>query len=153
MIDQKKINIQNKKAGFEFEIIDRYEAGIVLRGSEIKAIRNGGGSINEAFCLMRDGELFIKNMNIPEYSHGGYANHVPVTMRKLLLRKRELERIDAKIREKGLSVLPLRLFISDRGFAKLEVGVGRGKKKFDKRDSLKEKDTKREVDRMLKKYR
>ena len=153
MIDQKKINIQNKKAGFEFEIIDRYEAGIVLRGSEIKAIRNGGGSISEAFCLMRDGELFIKNMNIPEYSHGGYANHVPVTMRKLLLRKRELERIDAKIREKGLSVLPLRLFMSDRGFAKLEVGVGRGKKKFDKRDSLKEKDTKREVDRMLKKYR
>jgi SsrA-binding protein len=153
MIDQKKINIQNKKAGFEFEIIDRYEAGIVLRGSEIKAIRNGGGSISEAFCLMRDGELFIKNMNIPEYSHGGYANHVPVTMRKLLLRKRELERIDAKIREKGLSVLPLRLFMSDRGFAKLEVGVGRGKRKFDKRDSLKEKDTKREVDRMLKKYR
>ena len=153
MIDQKKINIQNKKAGFEFEIIDRYEAGIDLRGSEIKAIRNGGGSISEAFCLMRDGELFIKNMNIPEYSHGGYANHVPVTMRKLLLRKRELERIDAKIREKGLSVLPLRLFMSDRGFAKLEVGVGRGKKKFDKRDSLKEKDTKREVDRMLKKYR
>jgi SsrA-binding protein len=153
MIDQKKINIQNKKAGFEFEIIDRYEAGIVLRGSEIKAIRNGGGSISEAFCLMRDGELFIKNMNIPEYSHGGYANHVPVTMRKLLLRKRELEKIDSKIREKGLSVLPLRLFMSDRGFAKLEVGVGRGKKKFDKRDSLKEKDTKREVDRMLKKYK
>ncbi len=153
MIDQKKINIQNKKAGFEFEIIDRYEAGIVLRGSEIKAIRNGGGSISEAFCLMRDGELFIKNMNIPEYSHGGYANHVPVTMRKLLLRKRELERIDSKIREKGLSVLPLRLFMSDRGFAKLEVGVGRGKKKFDKRDSLKEKDTKREVDRAMKRYK
>lgn len=153
MIDQKKINIQNKKAGFEFEIIDRYEAGIVLRGSEIKAIRNGGGSISEAFCLMRDGELFIKNMNIPEYSHGGYANHVPVTMRKLLLRKRELERIDSKIREKGLSMLPLRLFMSDRGFAKLEVGVGRGKKKFDKRDSLKEKDTKREVDRAMKRYK
>ncbi len=153
MIDQKKINIQNKKAGFEFEIIDRYEAGIVLRGSEIKAIRNGGGSISEAFCVMRDGELFIKNMNIPEYSHGGYANHKPDTLRKLLLTKRELGRIDAKIREKGLSVLPLRLFMSDRGFAKLEIGVGRGKKKFDKRESLKQKDTKREVDRVLKKYR
>lgn len=153
MIEQSKINIQNKRVGYEFEIIDRYEAGIVLRGSEIKAIRNGGGSISEAFCLMRDGELFIKNMNIPEYSHGGYSNHEPVTMRKLLLTKRELGRIDAKIREKGLSVLPLRLFMSDRGFAKLEVGVGRGKKKFDKRDSLKEKDTKREVDRALKKYR
>ena len=149
MIDQKKINIQNKKAGFEFEIIDRYEAGIVLRGSEIKAIRNGGGSISEAFCLMRDGELFIKNMNIPEYSHGGYANHVPVTMRKLLLRKRELERIDAKIREKGLSVLPLRLFMSDRGFAKLEVGVGRGKKKFDKREDIKKRDSDRDMRREL----
>lgn len=153
MIDQSKINIQNKKAGFEFEIIDRYEAGIVLRGSEIKAIRNGGGSISEAFCLMRDGELFIKNMNIPEYSHGGYANHKPETLRKLLLTKRELERIDAKMREKGLSVIPLRVFISERGFAKIEIGVGRGKKKFDKRETLKDKDTKREVDRAMKKYR
>lgn len=153
MIDPGKINIQNKKAGFEFEIIDRYEAGIVLRGSEIKVIRNGGGSISEAFCIMRDGELFIKNMNIPEYSHGGYANHKPETLRKLLLTKRELNRIDSKIREKGLSVIPLRLFISERGFAKLEIGVGKGKKKFDKRESLKEKDTKREMDRAMKKYR
>lgn len=153
MIDQSKINIQNKKAGFEFEIIDRYEAGIVLRGSEIKAIRNGGGSISEAYCVMRDGEMFIKNMNIPEYSHGGYSNHEPVTLRKLLLTKRELGRIDAKMREKGLSVIPLRLFLSDRGFAKLEIGVGRGKKKFDKRESLKQKDTKREVDRAMKKYK
>lgn len=153
MIDQSKINIQNKRAGFEFEIIDRYEAGIVLRGSEIKVIRNGGGSISEAFCVMRDGELFIKNMNIPEYSHGGYANHDPVTLRKLLLTKRELGRIDVKIREKGLSVLPLRLFINERGFAKLEIGVGRGKKKFDKRETIKQKDTKREMDRVMKKYR
>jgi SsrA-binding protein len=153
MIDQKKINIQNKRAGFEFEIVDRFEAGIVLRGSEIKAIRNGGGSISEAFCLLRDGELFIKNMNIPEYSHGGYANHVPVTLRKLLLTKRELSRIDAKVREKGFSILPLRLFMSDRGFAKLEIGVGRGKKKFDKRETIKQKDTKREMDRVMKKYR
>lgn len=153
MIDQKKINIQNKRAGFEFEIVDRFEAGIVLRGSEIKAIRNGGGSISEAFCLLRNGELFIKNMNIPEYSHGGYANHVPVTLRKLLLTKRELSRIDAKVREKGFSILPLRLFMSDRGFAKLEIGVGRGKKKFDKRETIKQKDTKREMDRVMKKYR
>lgn len=153
MIDASKIDIRNKKAGFEFEIIDRYECGIVLRGSEIKVIRNGGGSISEAFCLMRDGELFIKNMNIPEYSHGGYSNHEPVTLRKLLLTKRELARIDAKMREKGLSVIPLRLFISDRGFAKLQIGVGRGKKKFDKRESLKQKDTKREMDRVMKKYK
>ncbi len=153
MIEQRKINIQNKKAGFEFEIIDRYEAGIVLRGSEIKVIRNGGGSINEAYCLMRNDELFIKNMNIPEYSHGGYANHIPDTQRKLLLTKRELNRIDSKIREKGLSVIPLRVFMNDRGFAKIEIGVGRGKKKFDKRESLKQKDTKREIDRVMKKYK
>jgi len=153
MIDPGKINIQNKKAGFEFEIVDRYEAGIVLRGSEIKVIRNGGGSISEAFCIMRDGELFIKNMNIPEYSHGGYSNHKPDSLRKLLLTKRELSRIDSKIREKGLSVVPLRLFIGERGFAKLEIGVGKGKKKFDKRESLKEKDTKREMDRAMKKYK
>lgn len=153
MIDSSKINIQNKRAGFEFEILERYDAGIMLRGSEIKAIRNGGGSISEAFCVMRDGELFVKNMNIPEYSHGGYANHEPVTLRKLLLRKRELGRIEAKMKERGLSVLPLRLFVNDRGFAKLEVGIGRGKKKFDKRESLKEKDTKRDIDRVMKKYR
>lgn len=153
MIDSSKINIQNKRAGFEFEILERYDAGIMLRGSEIKAIRNGGGSISEAFCVMRDGELFIKNMNIPEYSHGGYANHEPVTLRKLLLRKRELGRIEAKIKERGLSVLPLRLFVNERGFAKLEIGIGRGKKKFDKRESIKQKDTKRDIDRVLKKYR
>ncbi len=153
MIEQSKINIQNKKAGFEFEIIDRYEAGIVLRGSEIKVIRNGGGSISEAYCIMRDDELFIKNMNIPEYSHGGYANHIPDTQRKLLLTKRELRRIDSKIREKGLSVIPLRVIINKRGFAKIEIGVGRGKKKFDKRESLKQKDTKVEIDRAMKKYR
>lgn len=153
MIDSSKINIQNKRAGFEFEILERYDTGIMLRGSEIKAIRNGGGSISEAFCIMRDGELFVKNMNIPEYSHGGYANHEPVTLRKLLLRKRELERIEAKIKERGLSVLPLRLFVNERGFAKLEIGIGRGKKKFDKRESIKQKDTKRDIDRVMKKYR
>lgn len=153
MIDSSKINIQNKRAGFEFEILERYDTGIMLRGSEIKAIRNGGGSISEAFCVMRDGELFVKNMNIPEYSHGGYANHEPVTLRKLLLRKRELGRIEAKIKERGLSVLPLRLFVNERGFAKLEIGIGRGKKKFDKRESIKQKDTKRDIDRVMKKYR
>ena len=153
MIEESKINIQNKKAGFEFEILERYVAGIKLFGSEIKAIRKGGGSINEAFCIVRDGELFVRNMNIPEYSHGGYSNHEPVTLRKLLLNKRELSRIDSKIREKGLSVIPIRLFINERGFAKLEIGIGRGKKKFDKRESIKQKDTKREVDRVMKKYR
>lgn len=153
MLPQEKISIKNKRAEFDFEILERFVAGIVLGGSEIKSIRDGGGSINEAFCMMRDGELFVKNMTIPEYSHGAYANHEPVSVRKLLLNKRELRRIDAKIREKGLSVIPIRLFISDRGFAKLEIGLGRGKKKFDKRETLKEKENKREMDRVMKKYR
>jgi SsrA-binding protein len=153
MLEQGKINIKNKSAGFEFEIIDRFEAGLVLKGSEIKSIRNGGGSISEAFCFTRDGELFIRGMNIPEYSHGAYANHDPASLRKLLLKKKELARIDSKIREKGLTVIPLRLFINDRGFAKLEIGLGRGKKKFDKRESIKDRDTKRERDRVMKKYR
>ncbi|HWB61952.1 MAG TPA: SsrA-binding protein [Chitinophagales bacterium] len=153
MIDEDKINIKNKRAGFEFEILDRFDAGIQLTGSEIKSIRSGGGSLTEAFCVLRDGELWVKNMNIPEYSHGSYANHEPTRMRKLLLKKRELERIEDKIKERGLSVIPIRLFVNERGYAKVEVGLGRGKKKFDKRESLKQKENKRELDRVMKKYR
>jgi SsrA-binding protein len=153
MIEPDRINIRNKRAGFDFEIIQSFEAGIMLTGSEIKSIRDGGGSINEAFCLLRDEELYIKNMNIPEYSHGSYSNHEPTRLRKLLLKKRELERITAKIKEKGFSIIPVRVFINERGFAKMEVALARGKKKFDKRDSLKQKETKREMDRVMKKYR
>jgi SsrA-binding protein len=148
-----KISIKNKRAEFDYEIIERFSAGIALKGSEIKALRDGGGSINEAFCFMRDNELFIKNMNIPEYSHGGYTNHEVLRLRKLLLTKRELRRIDAKIRERGFAIIPIRLFMSDRGFAKIEICLGRGKKTFDKRNTLKSKDSKREIDRVMKKYR
>jgi SsrA-binding protein len=150
---QQKISIKNKRAEFDYEIIERFSAGIALKGSEIKALRDGGGSINEAFCFMRDNELFIKNMNIPEYSHGGYTNHEVLRLRKLLLTKRELRRIDAKIRERGFAIIPIRLFMSDRGFAKIEIGLGKGKKTFDKRNTLKSKDSKREIDRVMKKYR
>jgi SsrA-binding protein len=153
MIPQEKINIKNKRAGFEFEILDRFEAGIILTGSEIKSIRNGGGSLSEAYCFNRDGEIFIRNMNIPEYSHGAYANHEPGRLRKLLLKKRELKRIDSRMREKGLSLIPIRLFINERGFAKVEIGLGRGKKKFDKRETIKQRENKLEMDRILKKYR
>ncbi|MFN8285369.1 MAG: SsrA-binding protein SmpB [Chitinophagales bacterium] len=153
MISADKIDIKNKKAGFEFEILERFNAGLMLTGSEVKSIRNGGGSITEAFCFVREGEVYVKNMNIPEYSHGSYANHEPMRLRKLLLTKRELKRLEAKIKERGLAVIPIRLFINERGFAKLEIGLGRGKKKYDKRESLKQKDTKREVDRVMKKYR
>lgn len=153
MIAENKIDIKNKRAFFDFEILEKYQAGMMLTGSEIKSIRNGGGSINEAFCIIRDGEVFVRQMNIPEYSHGTYANHEPARLRKLLLTKKELSKAEAKMKERGLTLIPIRLFINERGFAKLEIGLGRGKKKFDKRDSLKNKDNKREIDRVMKKYR
>lgn len=153
MIDASKISIKNKRATFDFEIIEKFEAGIMLTGSEIKSIRNGGGTISEAFCYLRDGEIFIKNMTIPEYSHGSYANHDPGRVRKLLLTKKELKKMEAKIKERGFTIIPLRVFISDRGFAKVEIGLGRGKKKFDKRESLQKKDVQRDIDRVMKKYK
>lgn len=150
---QKKIEIRNKRAAFEYNLLESYVAGIMLKGTEIKSIREGAGSISEAFCFMRDGELFVKNMNIPEYSHGNLMNHDILRLRKLLLNKRELKKIDTKTREKGVAVVPLRLFLSDRGFAKLEIALARGKKSFDKRETIKQKDSKRELDRVMKKYR
>ena len=150
---QHKVEIRNKRASFEYNLSESFVAGIVLKGTEIKSIREGAGSITEAYCYIKGGELFVKNMNIPEYSHGNLMNHDIVRLRKLLLNKRELKKIDVKIREKGVAVVPLRLFLSDRGFAKLEIAIGRGKKTFDKRETIKKKDTKRELDRVLKKYR
>ncbi|MCS6934585.1 MAG: SsrA-binding protein SmpB [Chitinophagales bacterium] len=148
-----KINIQNKKAAFDYELLERFTAGIQLTGSEIKSIRQGGGSIHEAYCIVRDGEIFIKGMNIPEYEYGAYANHVPTRLRKLLLRRREINRIASKIKEKGLTLVPVRLFINERGYAKLEIALARGKKSYDKRETIKQKTSKREMERALKRYR
>ncbi|CAM6000903.1 unnamed protein product [Sphagnum balticum] len=150
---QKKVEIRNKRAAFEYNLLETYVAGIMLKGTEIKSIREGAGSISEAYCFVRDGELFVKNMNIPEYSHGNLMNHDILRLRKLLLNKRELKKIDTKTREKGVAVVPVRLFLSDRGFAKLEIALARGKKSFDKRETIKQKDDKREMDRVMKKYR
>jgi SsrA-binding protein len=150
---QKKIEIRNKRAAYEYELLEQYEAGIALKGTEIKSIREGAGSISEAFCTIRDGELWVKNMNIPEYSHGNLMNHDILRLRKLLLKKKELTKIETKVREKGVTIVPLRLFMSERGFAKLEISLARGKKTFDKRESIKQKDTKREIDRVMKKYK
>lgn len=150
---QKKIEIRNKRAAFQYNLQESFVAGIMLRGTEIKSIREGAGSISEAYCVINKGELFVKNMNIPEYSHGNLMNHEILRMRKLLLNKRELKKIDTKTREKGVAVVPIRLFVSDRGFAKLEIALARGKKSFDKRETIKQKDSKREMDRVMKKYR
>ncbi len=153
MSQPRTIEINNKKAEYLYSFIERFSAGIVLGGTEIKSIRSGGGSINEAYCIIRNGELVVRNMNIPEYSHGNLNNHAPLRIRKLLLKKRELDRIETKVREKGVAIIPLRLFMNERGYAKLEIALARGKKTFDKRESIKKREGKREMDRVLKSYK
>lgn len=146
----KQINIQNRKAEFEYFFVERYDAGIVLRGTEIKAIRDGNANLKEAYCFLKNGELFIRKMHISEYKHGSVNNHDPIRVRKLLLTKQELKKIGKKIREKGNTIVPTRLYISERGFAKMEVALAKGKKSYDKRQSIKERDNKRELNRIKK---
>ena len=149
----KTINIKNKRAAFEFHIHNKFIAGIQLKGTEIKSIRLGNAHINDAFCQMKQGELHVVNMFINEYEFGTYTNHKPTQQRKLLLRKKELKQINKKITEKGYTVVPLTVFISERGFAKLEIAIAQVKKLFDKRQTMKEKDNKREVDRINKRFK
>jgi SsrA-binding protein len=150
--DKKKfdkiINIRNKKASFEFEFLDTFIAGIVLRGTEIKSVREGKVSLTEAYCYFKRGELYVKQMHIAPYSMAASYNHDPVRERKLLLNKKELEKLESKFEEKGLSIVPVRIFINDKGLAKMEIALARGKKLHDKREDIKSKDIKRELDRM-----
>jgi len=151
---QNKVNIKNKKAKFEYEILDKYVAGIVLTGTEIKSIREGKASIAEGFCEFNDqGELFVINMTIQEYAFGNHYNHKPKAERKLLLNRRELKKLEKEVNIKGNSIIPLRMFINDRGLAKLEIALGKGKKLYDKRDTIKDRDNKRNLDRIKKIYR
>ena len=150
---QKKINIQNKKARFQYEILDKYTAGIVLTGTEIKSIRSSKASITESFCeFSENAELFVVNMTIQEYAFGNYYNHKPKATRKLLLNKKELKKLNKEVQNKGLTIIPLRLFINDKGFAKLDIALAKGKKIFDKRESIKDRDNKRDLDRIKKAY-
>lgn len=142
------IRLTNKKAHFLYEIIEDFNAGIQLLGTEIKSLRNGKANINETYCLFQDGELYIRNMYIAEYEMGGYVNHEPRRDRKLLLTRRELNRMEKKIKEKGFTIVPIVLFINEKGLAKVNIGLARGKKMFDKRQDIKQKDTKRELDRL-----
>ena len=144
------INIKNKKAFFEYEILERFVAGIQLVGTEIKSIRNGKANLGDAYCRFTHGELYVVNMNISEYDFGNINNHEARRDRKLLLNKKELQKLEKKIKESGLAIIPLKMFITDRGFCKLEIGLGRGKKHYDKRESLKQKDAKRDIDRAMK---
>lgn len=144
------INIKNKKASFEYHIIESFTAGIKLLGTEIKSIREAKANISDAFCTFINGELYIRNLHISEYSHGSFYNHEAKRDRKLLLTKKELKKLVIKGEDKGLTIIPLRIFISQRGFAKLEIALAQGKKAFDKRESIKERDVKREMDKVMK---
>jgi len=145
-----KVEIKNRKAKFEFEFIDEYTAGIKLTGTEIKSLRNHKASIGEAYCYVINTEAYIKNMFIAEYEQGGYTNHEPRRERKLLLNKHEIEKIEKKLKDKGITIVPTKLYINEKGIAKLRIAVARGKKIYDKRDSIKDKDIKRDMDRALK---
>ena len=142
-----KVNIKNRKASFEYQFIDKYVAGIMLLGTEIKSIRNNQANISDAYCVFMEEELFVKNLHIAEYSHGGKSNHEPKRARKLLLNRQELNKMIGKVKEKGMSIIPIRLFINDQGKAKLEIALAKGKKIYDKRESIKEKDLQRDIAR------
>jgi SsrA-binding protein len=147
-----KVYIKNKPATFEYAIEDRLTAGIVLTGSEIKSVRNGKVSFNDSYCFFDDGELWIKSLHISEYVNAGYAGHDPVRERKLLLNKRELNKWATRVKEKGLTIVPLAVFINENGYAKVELGLGKGKKLHDKRESIKERDVQKEIKRHMNRY-
>lgn len=141
------VNIQNKKARYEYELFDFFTAGMQLLGTEIKSIRQGKASIVEAYCYAKDGEIWIKNMTIAEYDFGNINNHDPKRERKLLLQKTELKKIERKLKDQGITIVPLKVFINPKGLAKIDIALARGKKMHDKRHSIKEKDVKRDLDR------
>ena len=151
---QNNINIKNKRARFEYELIEEYTAGIVLTGTEIKSIRNSKASITESFCEFSErGELFTVNMHIEEYAFGTRFNHRPKSQRKLLLNKKELKKLYKEVKNSGLTIVPLRLFINDDGFAKLRIALAKGKKLYDKRETIKDRDNKVNLDRIKKNFR
>lgn len=147
------MKIINKKAKFNFEFLEKEIAGIVLKGTEIKSIRDNKVNFNDSFCYFKDNELWIKNLNISEYFNGNLNNHEPTRERKLLLTKKQLERFKSKLEEKGLTIVPTEIFINDKGFVKIEIALSRGKKTYDKKQIIKENDIKKEMDRELKKYK
>ena len=144
-----KTVILNKKASFEFLLLQTFTAGIILTGTEVKAIREGKASLSEAYCLITNGEIWLKNMHISEYKQGSYNNHVPKRLRKLLLNRTEIRKIESRLKEKGTTIVPTQLFFNERGFAKIDIAVARGKKMYDKREDLKKKDQEREIRKVV----
>ena len=150
---QKNINIKNKRATFDYEVLDKYQAGIVLAGTEIKSLRLGKASISQSFCEFNDnGELFVINMQIDPYSHGGHYNHAPKAERKLLLNRKELKKLQKEVTTSGLTIVPLNLFINERGLAKMNIALAKGKKIYDKRETIKDRDNKRNLSRIKKAF-
>lgn len=147
----KDVNIQNKKARFDYEITDTYTAGMVLTGTEIKSIREGRASLVDTYCLIENGEVWVKQMNVSEYSYGSYNNHATRRDRKLLLTRKEIAKLQKSAEDPGYTIVPLRIFINDRGLAKMVIGVGRGKRQYDKRQTIREREDKRQLDRLFKK--
>lgn len=150
MQKEREISIRNKKATFDYEIVETWVAGIVLTGTEIKSIRLHKASLVDCYCSIHEGELFVRGMNIAEYDWGTYNNHAPKRERKLLLQKKELHKIERALQDKGITMVGLKLFVNDKGLAKLLIGLGKGRKSFDKREYIKDKDNKREMDRAMK---
>ena len=149
-MNQSNINIKNKRASFDYEFIETYTAGIVLTGTEIKSIRLGKASLVDTFCMFEKNELWVRNMYIAEYFYGSYNNHAARSDRNLLLNKKELKKIQRLVKETGYTIVPTRIFLNERGLAKVNIAVARGKKQYDKRQSLREKDDKRAMDRAMK---
>ncbi|MCC7245322.1 MAG: SsrA-binding protein SmpB [Saprospiraceae bacterium] len=153
--DKKRPNIEitNRKASYEYYFVQTYDAGIMLTGSEIKSIRNGNANLTDGYCVFERGELWVRNLFIAEYEFGSDTNHLPRRHRKLLLRRPELRKLERGLKEKGATVIPIKIFISDRGYAKVTVALAKGKKSFDKRETIKERESKREIDRVNKAYK
>ncbi len=145
-----KINIKNKKAYFDYEIIEKYTAGIVLTGTEVKSVRAGKVSLGDSYCYIREGEIFVRGMQIAEYKFGNIYNHTPDRERKLLLQKREIKKLERKTKESGNTIIVLRVYFSKSGYAKVDIALARGKKQYDKREAIKQKDAKRQMDRLHK---
>ena len=142
-----RVQVNNKRASFDYEFLETYQAGIVLVGTEIKSIRAGRASMSDAFCFFEGGQLYVRGINIALYTWGSWGQHAPLRDRKLLLQKRELRHLQQKVKEKGLTIVAVRLYIADNGYAKLQISLARGKKAYDKRQSIKEKDLRRELER------
>ena len=147
---ENKINIKNKRAYFDYEILEKLTAGMVLTGTEVKSVRSGKVSLGDSYCYIREGEMFIKGMQIAEYKFGTYNNHSPERERKLLLQRKEIKRMERKTRETGNTIVPLRVYFSSSGYAKIDIALAKGKKQYDKRESIKQKDAKRQMDRLHK---